>query len=349
MRAALERWLLARWFGKPGLLWLLLPLEGLYRLVLRLRARRAPRPPAPPVPVIVIGNVVVGGSGKTPLVLALIEAFQARGLQVGVIARGYGGTGPFPLPVTADTPAAAGGDEPLLIARRAGVPVVVDPLRARALECLLAENSLDVVLSDDGLQHAALPRTLEVAVLDGARGLGNGHCLPVGPLREPAVRLESVDFLVANGEVAAPARLPRQAAAVMTLQATRLHRVDDPAVSLGVDDFIARYGATVTAMAGIGNPARFFASLAALGFSVVERPLPDHHVFAAADFSGLVGQPLLMTEKDAVKCAALVAETGLEAWYLAVAAHLPPRLVDAILARAGLGNTAGRNKNGSAR
>lgn len=340
MRAALERWLLARWFGQPGLLWLLLPLEGWYRLLLRVRRRRAPKPEAPAVPVIVVGNLVVGGSGKTPLVLALIEAFAARGLRVGVIARGYGGSGPFPLPVTADTPVAAAGDEPLLLVRRTGVPLVVDPQRPRALATLLANHAIDVVLSDDGLQHAALPRTVEIAVLDGRRGLGNGHCLPVGPLREPAVRLESVDFLVANGEVAAPEQLPRQAAAVMTLLTTRLHRVDNPDVSIAPDEFIRQFGAAVAAVAGIGDPARFFASLSALGFSVTGHPFPDHHDFSAADLSALAGQPVVMTEKDAVKCPELVATAGLAAWYLAIEAQLPPRLVDSILTRAGLTNNA---------
>lgn len=335
MRAALERWLLARWFGKPGLLWLLLPLEWLYRGVLLLRG--APTKEESAVPVIVVGNLAVGGSGKTPLVLALVAAARARGLQVGVIARGHGGGGPFPQRVTPASDARICGDEPLLIARRShDVPVIVDPDRRRALAEAVAQGA-ELVISDDGLQHLRLPRTVEIAVIDGRRGLGNGHCLPVGPLREPAARLHSVDFVVGNGELLAEFVLPRAADATMALRLRTLHRVAQPTDELDLDAFRARCGAAVMpALAGIGDPPRFFAMLRALGFAIDEFPFPDHHDYTAADLAPFAGHTLLMTEKDAVKCGALVAAAGIDAWYLAVDAGLPADFAARVLARAGV-------------
>lgn len=320
MRARLERWLLARWYGRPGWLWLLWPLEGLFRLVVLLRGR--PSRGASP-PVIVVGNLSVGGSGKTPLVAWLARRLQARGVAVGIVSRGYGGSGPFPCPVSADTPAAVAGDEAVLLARRTGVPVVVAPDRRAGL-ALLAQAGVTVVIGDDGLQSRSLPRTVEIAVVDAARGHGNGHCLPVGPLREPVSRLASVDFVVSNGG-AADADWP------MRLRPTGLRRVSDPGQAMSVEAFLARHGARVSALAGIGHPARFFNTLRDCGFAPDEYPFPDHHAFVPADLA-LPG-PLVMTEKDAVKCAAFA---GDDAWYLEIEAELPPGFLPALLHRAGL-------------
>lgn len=322
MRARLERWLLARWYGTPGALWLLWPLEFLFRVIGGWRrARRVPA--SPPVPVIVVGNIGVGGAGKTPLVLFLVDALRARGLRVGIVSRGYGGKGPFPLVVSAATGPAACGDEPALLARRTGVPVVVDPHRARAL-AMLAASGVDVVVSDDGLQHYALPRTVEIAVVDGRRGHGNGHCLPVGPLREPLSRLRSVDFVVRNGGEAGDG-------VVMQLAPVAMRSVADPAVTLSVDGFLARYGERVSAVAGIGDPSRFFATLRTLGLLPAMHPFPDHHDYSRADLA--LPAPLVMTEKDAVKCAGIAPG---DAWYLEVAAQLPADFLPAVLRRAGL-------------
>lgn len=325
MRAALERGLLARWYGRPGWLLLLLPLAWIYRGVAFLREFQRVRTP-PPVPVIVVGNITVGGSGKTPLVLWLVSALRARGLRVGVLARGYGGSGPFPLVVHAGTSPAQCGDEPALIARSTGVPVVVDPDRVRALGMLVAQG-VDVVISDDGLQHVALPRSVEIAVVDDQRRLGNGYCLPVGPLREPAVRLQKVDFVVGNGGDAGVG------AVVMQLVPAQFHGVADPQFRQSAAEFRERHGAHVAAVAGIGNPSRFFATLRAMGFTVDEFPFPDHHAFGAGDFHALAGRVVVMTAKDAVKCREIA---GLSAFYLAVEASLPDSFLDDVLMRAGL-------------
>lgn len=331
MRAALERALLARWHGRPGLLWLGWPLAWLYGRVAAARASRVIRERSS-VPVIVVGNITVGGSGKTPLVLALLAALRERGYRPGVIARGYGGTGPFPLHVGADTPAACAGDEPALVARTAGVPVVVDPQRARALAAIRARG-VDVVVSDDGLQHLGLPRSVEIVVIDDRRRLGNGHCLPLGPLREPASRLASVDFVVGNGGDAGLGALP------MMLRPTRFVSLGEPVQTMDVASFREVHGERIAAVAGIGDPARFFSTLRALDFTVEEHAFPDHHAYTAGDFAPLAGRVVVMTAKDAVKCRGIA---GPAAWQLEVEAELPPGFVEQVLARAGLPARAGR-------
>src|SRR5690606_1852116 len=196
--------LLAAWYqGHPALL-LLRPLEWLYRQVAQRKRQRflRQRSPSyrPPVPLIAVGNITVGGTGKTPMTLWLIEHCRAQGLRVGVISRGYGAQPPaLPWRVRADQPATEAGDEPLLIVKRSGVPLMIDPDRSRAAQALLAEEPLDLLLSDDGLQHYRLARDLELVLIDHARGLGNGRCLPAGPLREPVERLHSVDAVLRNG------------------------------------------------------------------------------------------------------------------------------------------------------
>ena len=329
MLARLEHALVARWYGRPGLLWMLVPLELVFRAIVALRARVRSRV-LPPVPVIIIGNITVGGSGKTPLVIWLANALQARGLRVGVVSRGHGGGGPFPLRVDGRTAVVDCGDEPALVARSTGAAVVVDPDRRRALASLL-QLGVDVVLSDDGLQHLALPRTVEIAVVDARRGLGNGHCLPTGPLREPAGRLASVGLVVVNG--AGPFRYP--GAVPMTLVPTLFRKVDGTAEPLSISAFRDRFGDRVAAVAGIGDPPRFFASLRALGFFVDEYPFPDHHVFAAGDLPAGNGGAgvVVMTAKDAVKCAGLA---GVDAWYLEIDAQLPPTFLARLLVMANL-------------
>jgi tetraacyldisaccharide 4'-kinase len=283
-----------------------------------------------PVPVIVVGNLTVGGAGKTPLSLFLANALKAAGWQPGIVSRGYRGKNHAPLSVSPESSPEDVGDEPLLLAQ-SGVPVWVGRDRSAAGQALLAAHpEVDVLLCDDGLQHYRLMRDMEIAVFD-ARGAGNGHLLPMGPLREPLSRARQVDFLVMNGGDATPdARVLAAAPAVpvfdMTLEPGLFRRLSDnqiaPAEAFG--------GKPLHAYAGIGNPPRFFATLRALGLSFTEHPMPDHHAYTPEDFADLPPEAVvLMTEKDAVKCARL---PGLpEAWALLVEARLASGFVAAVL------------------
>ena len=312
------------WYGDAPWLGLLRPLSWLTARVARQRfATRKERAAGTilPVPVVVVGNISVGGTGKTPLTIALIERLRALGWKPGVISRGYGARPPrYPFAVTAQSLPREGGDEPCLIAQRTGVPVYIDPDRVTAARTLLANHDCDLLISDDGLQHYALPRTLEIAVIDGARGLGNGRCLPEGPLREPPERLQQVDLVVVNGT---PSRRTRQQLAglklrthVMTLRVDRLYPL---AGGTGVLPEEWTLPSQVDAVAGIGNPQRFFDTLRTLGFDPVEHPLADHAAPSRELLERTSGRPLIMTEKDAVKCRHLMLENG---WALRVNAQL---------------------------
>ena len=279
-----------------------------------------------PVRVVVVGNITVGGSGKTPLVAALARALAQRGFRPGIASRGYGRRDegdPGTRIVTADSAASEVGDEPLLLAR-AGWPVAVARDRVAAARAL-AEAGCDVVLCDDGLQHYALARDVEIAVIDGARGLGNGWLLPAGPLRESRRRLASVDAVVVLADASSQARALGVEAFTMTLEARPLRRVRAPHVERPIGDFA---GKRVHAIAGIGNPHRFFAQLAALGMSVDANPFADHHRFVASDLAFADGDPIVMTEKDAVKCETLADE---RCWYLPVEAAIDDALVERIV------------------
>ena len=310
------------WYeGHAGLvaLW---PLERLYRAVVQRKRRRflagALDSYRAPVPVIVVGNITVGGTGKTPLILWLIEHCRARGLSVGVVSRGYGGQPPhWPWRVQAGDDAAMVGDEPALLVRRTGVPLVVDPQRPRAIQLLLEQEKLDLILCDDGLQHYRMQRDLELVLVDAARGLGNGRCWPAGPLREPAERLHSVDAVLVNG-----ARDDSQQGYAMFLQPLELVQVASghraPLTHFAPNQ--AMY-----AMAGIGNPQRFFNTLSELGWQPQGHAFADHAQFGPDDLQFNDGLPLLMTEKDAVKCRSFAPA---HAWYLKVAARPSPAFVD---------------------
>lgn len=313
--------LLQAWYRGHPLLILLRPLEMLYRWVVGRRRQafvdgrgdiyRAP------VPVIVVGNITLGGTGKTPLILWLIEHCRARGLRVGVVSRGYGARPPaFPWRVLAEQSAAVSGDEPLLIVQRTGVPLVIDPDRGQAVRALLASEPLDLILSDDGLQHYRLARDLELVLVDAARGLGNGRCLPAGPLREPVERLQSIDALLSNG---ASADTPT--AYAMQLQPRALvNLASNQPVTLA--HFPA--GQALHALAGIGNPQRFFNTLEALNWRPLVHAFADHAVYSAEALQFEPRLPLLMTEKDAVKCRPFASPDW---WYLAVDAQLSPAFV----------------------
>lgn len=327
-----ENFVQRRWYDKPGWLWLLMtiPLEIFYRAIIALRcclyrwkvlsSWRAP------VPIIVVGNIAVGGTGKTPLTIALCELLQRAGYKPGVISRGYRAQPPqFPHFVRSDDTAIVSGDEPLLIARRTHCPVVIAPRRADAARHLLQQANCDVIVCDDGLQHYALQRDIEIVVVDAARRFGNGHCLPCGPLREPISRLHNIDAVVVNGahqtdETKREYMLMLQPSAMVQLLSAQ---------SIPPRTW-CKQNARVHAIAGIGNPSRFFATLRALGCDPIEHVFPDHHEFHADDLAFDDALPIVMTEKDAVKCAAFSSERH---WYLQVRAQLPDSLSTAILGK----------------
>jgi len=314
------------WFGSGVAALPLLPLAALFWVASTLRrlAYRWGVLPSErlPVPVIVVGNLTVGGAGKTPLVIWLARHLRDRGLRVGVLSRGYGSqTRVFPLAVNPTTDPALAGDEPLLIAERTGCPVVVDPDRVRGGRWLLGNTPCDLLVADDGLQHYRLRRDLEIAVVDGERRFGNGLLLPAGPLREGRGRLRSVDLVVVNGGAPAPGEH------AMRLRAAEVRSLATPEAG---EPIATWRGRAVHAVAGIGNPWRFFRMLEGLGLAVDPLPFPDHHAFRPADIDPPGALPVLMTEKDAVKCRAFA---GARHWVVPVAAEPDPAFVSRLDAR----------------
>lgn len=308
-------WLQSQWYGPrdPGPL--LRSLERIFRkaVILRQAAYLGGKKPVErlPVPVIVVGNLTVGGTGKTPLTLWLADFLKDHGYRPGIVSRGYGGRRQRrPLIVGPETTPEDAGDEPVLMARRAGCPVCVFPQRAEAARALLAGTDCNLILADDGLQHYALGRDIEIAVIDGARGFGNGHCLPAGPLREPPGRLARVDLVVHSGT--GPA-----GSLVMTLPGDIAVNLLDPGQRRPLASFAGR---KVHAIAGIGHPQRFFEHLREHGVTLEARAFPDHHAYRRDDLTFAGTAPLLMTEKDAVKCRDFAAPN---LWYVPVAARLP--------------------------
>lgn len=279
----LESRLNAIWYAGVRVPWALRVMSRVYAALIAFRP--AGRAEPLPVPVIVVGNFTAGGTGKTPVIIALVDWLKAAGESPGVVSRGYGRSGSSPVSVAKDSRASVTGDEPLLIARRCGVPVRVDADRRRAAEFLL-RSGCSVIVSDDGLQHRRLPRSLEIEIIDDARGYGNGLLLPAGPLREWP---RKVDFRIRNGQA------PDDADAFgMQLTPGFCRNLASDEVR-ALSDFS---GTRVHALAGIGNPGRFFDMLRQSGIQVVEHAFPDHYRFAAAD---VPEGPVLMTEKDAVK------------------------------------------------
>lgn len=315
-----QSWLESIWYDGTGRGAWLLPLSLLYGVVTRLRrlCYRVRVLPSVAVgrPVIVVGNLTVGGAGKTPLVVYLVTQLQRQGFTVGVISRGYGGSSRAVRPVTARTDPREVGDEPVLIAKRTHSRVFVGRNRVAAARAAVAAGA-DIIVSDDGLQHYALARDLEIVVVDGERGFGNMRLLPAGPLREPLRRLRRADFVVMNGagwleRVGLPAG---RAALTMGL----LPSDAAPVCGRGAVRSLASFrGQPVHAVAGIGHPQRFFELLRKAELQLIEHPLPDHHPLQAADLAFGDDAPVLMTEKDAVKCADL---NDKRLWFLPVSAH----------------------------
>jgi tetraacyldisaccharide 4'-kinase len=322
----LARWLQRLWFEQRRLspaLWLLLPLSWVFSALAWLH-RRLASPERLPVPVVVVGNITVGGAGKTPLTIWLAHQLSQHGWRPGIVSRGYGGDNAEPRPVTPASLPTEVGDEPILLARRSGVPVWVGRNRVAAGQALLAAHpEVSVILCDDGLQHYKLARDVELAVFDG-RGAGNAWRLPVGPLREALERLRTVDAVVFNG--GRDDRIPCGLAQFdMHLRAVSFYRLDDP-LHFCRADALKRH--KLYALAGIGDPGRFFRTLDGLGLAFEAHPFPDHHAYSAADLAFAADGILLMTEKDAVKCAGL---TPGETWVLPVEAELSPALIEHIL------------------
>ena len=337
----LHRFFVHTWYKKRWWAWLLLPLSWIFTVLAAIHRRQVKKRAVNlSVPVVVVGNITVGGTGKTPLIIALVKALEARGLKVGVISRGYGASAPYyPYAVTADDTAREVGDEPLLMAQSLQCPVVIGRRRVAAGQHLLEKYpNTHLILSDDGLQHYRLARTMEIVVVDGERGLGNHFCLPAGPLREPASRLAGVDWILRNHS--SSASLPESSVSTTEAAAGTL-------LEIGLRAVAWRHVATqerlpllplpwdgnhqpVVAVAGIGHPQRFFSTLAQL--PVVTKTalaFDDHYTFTENDFSCWKDNIVLMTEKDAVKCHALAHQ---QCWALVVEMSVPDILIDSITA-----------------
>ncbi len=311
------------WYNKSVVTLLLLPVSWLFcfvaitrRLFYRVGLMKVHRLS---VPVIIVGNVSVGGTGKTPLVTWLVDVLRKNGYVPGIVSRGYGGQAThWPQQVRVDSDPRMVGDEAVLLSRRCACPMAVGPDRAEAAEALLVYTDCDIIVADDGLQHYALGRDMEIAVVDGVRRFGNQHCLPAGPLREPLSRLASVDAVVTNG-------VPGVREYRMDLIPGMLHNLKLSDRKMSLDGFA---GQTVHAIAGIGNPDRFFHQLQTHGLTVMEHAFPDHHPFVREDILFDDDLPVLMTEKDAVKCQEFSDE---QHWCVPVDAKLDERIIPLIL------------------
>jgi tetraacyldisaccharide 4'-kinase len=310
------------WYQRNLLSLILLPLSWFFCLMVIIRRRLYNtgilKSARMPVPVIIVGNITVGGSGKTPLVIALVHLLQKAGYSPCVISRGYGGNAEsWPQQVRADSDPRMVGDEPVLISARCQVPMAVGPDRVAAAQQLLQHHDCDIIVSDDGMQHYALERDIEIAVLDGIRRMGNGYCLPAGPLREPAKRLKDVDFVIANG-------LAMRMEYPMELVATDIINLHN-----GKHRQLEELKETeVHAIAGIGNPKRFFQYLNKWGIRTHNHPFPDHFDFSSDDLVFDDDLPVVMTEKDAVKCARFAHENM---WSMPVRARLDERFITRLL------------------
>lgn len=314
LRQAISQQLEKTWYGNTGLTLVLRPVAWLFIVLVTLRRfvykNGLKKPVKLPIPVIVVGNLTVGGTGKTPLVIWLVNFLKTAGYKPGVISRGYSGRARnWPQQVRPDADPAMVGDEAVVISRRTGAPMAVGPSRVTDAQALLQHADVDVIVSDDGLQHYALERSIEIAVIDGVRRFGNGLCLPAGPLRERASRLETVDCRVTNG-VAAQGEyaMKYRADSVINLLSNETRPLTD------------FKGMTVNAIAGIGNPDSFFNFLRANGIRLHARAFPDHHHYRATDLAFTGDEIVFMTEKDAVKCERFARDNW---WYIPLETILP--------------------------
>ena len=329
-------WLETHWYRVSPLHLLLWPLSLLFALLVGLRRLLYRWSLLPvtrlPVPVIIVGNISVGGTGKTPLAIKLAQWLRERGFEPGIICRGYGGTTRGPCRAAADGDARMLGDEAVLLARRSSCPVWIGSSRVMAARALLAAHpECNAIISDDGLQHYALGCDVAIAVIDGERGFGNGMLLPAGPLREPLRRLARVDALVINGATLFPREiLPAEVPAFeMNLSGRTFYGLINPQQQVGPEYFA---GKRVHAVAALGNPQRFFNYLRELGISFAAHPFPDHQAYSAADFAFVDNDAVILTEKDAVKCEAYCNENF---WVLRVDAEIDPAFGALVLRKIG--------------
>lgn len=335
-----DNWVERIWYGASPLVWLLLPLSWLFAFAVRVRrylyARGILRTVVTPLPVVVIGNITVGGTGKTPLVIWLARQLEERGFAPGIVTRGYrGNVGSLPVLVNRDSEPAVVGDEAILLAVSSGCPVVVHPDRVAAVQ-RLSEEGVDIVIADDGLQHYRLGRDMEILVVDAARRFGNGRLLPAGPLREPESRVGSVEEILVQVEPATTqtflSRSEDPRPRYFSLHLKMLQRIHGDGVA-ALADF---NGKTVHAVAGIGHPERFFRHLESFGIEVLRHPLPDHATITQQDLDFGDGIDIVMTEKDAVKCRGLATDL---CWFAPAEVAIDPADKDGLL-RSVLENTS---------
>jgi tetraacyldisaccharide 4'-kinase len=301
------------WYGKHPLSLVLLPISWIYSFIMRLRfyayrLRLLPRHQVN-VPVIIVGNITVGGTGKTPLTIWLCNTLAKHGHKPGILSRGYGGVpAKIPQQVRPDSDPNVVGDEPVLLAKRTGCPVAVSPDRYLSAVQLLEHRDCDVLVCDDGLQHLSFDRDLEIAVIDGDRRFGNGHCLPAGPLREPLSRLSTVDIAISNG-------LPGKNEFAMRYTYGDFVSINDEKIVKSINEF---RNMTVHAVTGIGNPSRFHSYLRSRNIRIIKNTFSDHYNFTQKELLFDDDFPVVMTEKDAVKCTQYKLENT---WYLPVSAE----------------------------
>ena len=320
----LHRWLENIWYHNGFGKYLLIPFTPLFCLIVFIRRwqHERKRGEIAKVPVIVVGNITVGGTGKTPLVISIVNLLKQAGYSPGIISRGYKGTAEeWPQRVIPSTPPKLVGDEPVLMASRTQVPVVVGPDRNTDIRYLLNHYNCDVIVSDDGLQHYRMPRSLEIVVIDGKRRFGNGWCLPAGPLRERISRLKNIDLCVVNADSETDIahgeyRMQLQGKTIVNLST---------AETLPLDEFSNQ---NVHAVTGIGNPERFFTTLQSHGLKVIPHSFVDHHHFQKEDLIFAEDYPVIITEKDAVKCRKFQTTN---CWYLPVTAELSEDFNKALL------------------
>ncbi|MGD9153007.1 MAG: tetraacyldisaccharide 4'-kinase [Gammaproteobacteria bacterium] len=308
------------WYRHSILSYLLLPLSWLFWLIIIIRRwlyqKKIKTICHFPVPIIIVGNITVGGTGKTPFVIWLANLLVQQGFRPGIVSRGYKAQNlREPRLITSTSKVTESGDEPLIIARHTNCPIAIAPNRCKAVKLLIEQYNCDIIISDDGLQHYALARDIEIAIVDGQHKFGNGFLLPAGPLREPISRLKSVSFIIYN-------------TIDMHLRpAVMLAAVNDSKQHLNIKEILDQ---TIHAVAGIGNPQRFFATLRNLGLQIIEHPFPDHHNFKPKDIDFGQDTLVIMTEKDAVKCAQFSDQRH---WFLPVNAELEQDFTNNLLSR----------------
>ncbi len=321
------------WYSQSYWRWVLLPCHLILRILIILRSVLYRmgwfKSITLPVPVWVVGNITVGGTGKTPFVIWLVEALKKRNVRVGIVSRGYGGySDHYPLMITDETPIYVSGDEPALLYRRLKVPVVIDPKRARAAQWLLENNDVDIIISDDGLQHYALQRQTEIAIIDGQRKLGNRLLIPLGPLREPVSRLKKVDCVLeqVNKDTQVIMDLNQLQKKYFVIQPTAWVNVKT-GERQSIHQAVFKSCETIEAICGIGNPKKFESSLQNLGINYHLTVYPDHHAFNEKELIQYHNETLIMTEKDAQKCRDFAKDDW---WYLEIDIELSHDAVQCI-------------------